>query len=103
MRWRRWCVTVASRETDAVPAPFAARAPRRVVLGDGARWIWMWADEHAPGTIQTVGIWHAKEGRQGRQRRPRQHAELRQEPVNDVSAVDIAGVSVPRPQTQVDH
>ena len=60
MRWRRWCVTVASRDTDAVPAPFAARAPRRVVLGDGARWIWKWVDEHAPGTIQTVDIWHSR-------------------------------------------
>ena len=36
-------------------------APRRVVLGDGAPWIWKLADEHAPGAIQIVDIWHAKE------------------------------------------
>ncbi len=65
--------TVASRDTDPVPAPFAARAlreaqrrcfqaaPRRVVLGDGAPWIWKWADEHAPGAIQIIDIRHAKE------------------------------------------
>ena len=65
--------TVAGRDTDALPAPFAARAlrearrrcfqdaPRRVVLGDGAPWIWNWADEHAPGAIQIVDVRHAKE------------------------------------------
>ena len=30
------------------------------VLGDGALWIWNWADEHAPGAIQIVDIFHAK-------------------------------------------
>ena len=65
--------SVAGRDTDAAPAPFAARAlrearrrcfqdvPRRVVLGDGAPWIWKLADEHAPGAIQIVDVWHAKE------------------------------------------
>ena len=65
--------SVAGRDTDPVPAPFAARAlrearrrcfqdaPRRVVLGDGAPWIWNWADEHAPGAIQIVDVRHAKE------------------------------------------
>ena len=65
--------TVAGRDTDPNPAPFARRAlreaerrcfdgaPRRVVLGDGAPWIWNWADEHAPGAIQIVDIWHARE------------------------------------------
>ncbi len=64
--------TVAGRDTDAEPSPFAARAlreaerrcfdeaPRRAVLGDGALWIWNWADEHAPGAIRIVDIFHAK-------------------------------------------
>ena len=64
--------TIASRDTDTEPAPFAGRAlreaerrcfdsaPRRAVLGDGAPWIWNWADEHAPGAIQIVDIFHAK-------------------------------------------
>ena len=65
--------TAAGRDTDPDPAPFARRvlreaarrgfqdAPRRVVLGDGAPWIWKLADEHAPGAIQIVDIRHAKE------------------------------------------
>ena len=64
--------TIASRDTDTEPSPFAGRAlreaerrcfdaaPRRAVLGDGAPWIWNWADEHAPGAIQIVDIFHAK-------------------------------------------
>ena len=64
--------TIASRDTDAEPSPFAGRAlreaerrcfdeaPRRAILGDGALWIWNWADEHAPGAIQIVDIFHAK-------------------------------------------
>ncbi len=64
--------TIASRDTDTEPSPFAGRAlreaerrcfddaPRRAVLGDGAPWIWNWAEEHAPGAIQIVDIFHAK-------------------------------------------
>ena len=36
------------------------KAPRRVVLGDGAAWIWNLADEYFPGAIQIVDIFHAK-------------------------------------------
>lgn len=36
------------------------RAGRRVVLGDGALWIWSLADEHFPGAIQIVDLFHAK-------------------------------------------
>ncbi len=65
--------TAAVRAADAEYPPFARRAlreaarrrfqraPRRVVLGDGAAWIWNLADEHFPGAIQIVDIWHAKE------------------------------------------
>ncbi len=65
--------SVATRDTDRHPSPFAARvvrelerrgvgqARRRVVLGDGAAWIWNFADEHLPDAIQIVDVFHAKE------------------------------------------
>jgi hypothetical protein len=65
--------SAATRDTDAQPGEFAARvarearrrgfeqAARRVVLGDGAPWIWNLADEHFPGAIQIVDLYHAKE------------------------------------------
>lgn len=37
------------------------RAPRRVILGDGAPWIWNLADEFFPGSVQIVDRFHAKE------------------------------------------
>jgi hypothetical protein len=37
------------------------RAQTRVVLGDGAPWIWNIADEHFPGAIQIVDLYHARE------------------------------------------
>ena len=63
----------ASRDTDDCPSDFAARvvreatrsgfdqAQRRVVLGDGAPWIWNLAGEHCPGALQIVDRFHAKE------------------------------------------
>jgi len=65
--------SAASRDTDAAPSPFAqradrearrrgfAQAPRRVVLGDGAPWIWNLADEQFPDAIQIVDLFHAKQ------------------------------------------
>ena len=65
--------SAAVRDTDAAYPPFVHRvlretrrrrfdrAPRRAVLGDGAAWIWNLADEHFPGAIQIVDIFHAKE------------------------------------------
>ncbi len=32
----------------------------RVILGDGAPWIWNFADEHFPDAVQIVDIFHAK-------------------------------------------
>ena len=64
--------SIATRDTDPEPAPFARRilreaerrgfdtAARRVVLGDGAAWIWNFADEHCPDATQIVDIFHAK-------------------------------------------
>jgi hypothetical protein len=65
--------SAASRETDTAPSEFAARAlreatrrgfdraPRQVVLGDGAAWIWNVATEHFPDAIQIVDRFHAKQ------------------------------------------
>lgn len=36
-------------------------APRRVVIGDGAAWIWNLADDLFPGAIQIVDLFHAKQ------------------------------------------
>jgi hypothetical protein len=37
------------------------RAKKKVVLADGAEWIWNIADQHFAGAIQIVDIWHARE------------------------------------------
>jgi len=38
-----------------------SRAKLKVVLGDGAIWIWNGADVHFPGAVQIVDIYHARE------------------------------------------
>jgi hypothetical protein len=65
--------SVASGDWAALRSPFAQRvdreaqrrgfdrAPRRVVLGDGAAWIWNVADDLFPGAIQIVDLFHAKQ------------------------------------------
>ncbi len=65
--------SAAQHDTQATPSAFAARvtrevtrrgfaqARRRVVLGDGAPWIWKLADEHLPGAVQIVDRFHAKQ------------------------------------------
>lgn len=37
------------------------RAKRKVVIGDGAPWIWNIADEHFPTAIQIVDLYHARQ------------------------------------------
>ena len=37
------------------------RAAKKVVIGDGAEWIWNIADDHFPGAIQIVDIFHARQ------------------------------------------
>jgi len=63
----------ATRDTDATGSAFAQRverearrrgfdrAPRQVVLGDGAPWIWNLAGEYFPDAIQIVDRFHVKE------------------------------------------
>ena len=58
--------SAASRDTDPLASAFAQRvhrearrrgfdaAPRRVVLGDGAEWIWNLAGEQFPGAVEIV-------------------------------------------------
>jgi hypothetical protein len=38
-----------------------SRAEKKVVLGDGAEWIWNIAKEHFPGAIQIVDLFHARQ------------------------------------------
>ena len=37
------------------------RATIRVIMGDGSHWIWNIADQHFPGAIQIVDLYHARE------------------------------------------
>ena len=65
--------SAASRDTDKELSEFAQRvsreaarrrfeqAPRRVILGDGAPWIWNLATELFPRAIQIVDRYHADE------------------------------------------
>ena len=38
-----------------------SRAGKKVVIGDGAEWIWNIAKEHFPGAIQIVDLYHARQ------------------------------------------
>lgn len=63
--------SAAQTDTEETPSAFAARvvreatrrgvdrAARRVVLGDGATWIWHLAEEHVPDAVQIVDRFHA--------------------------------------------
>jgi hypothetical protein len=38
-----------------------SRARKKVILGDGAEWIWNLADLHFPGALQIVDLFHARQ------------------------------------------
>lgn len=38
-----------------------SRAQKKVVIGDGAEWIWNLAGQHFPGAIQIVDLYHARQ------------------------------------------
>jgi hypothetical protein len=38
-----------------------SRAEKKVVIGDGAEWIWNIAKEHFPGAVQIVDLYHARQ------------------------------------------
>lgn len=64
--------SAAQKDLDEGPSEFAKRVERearrrnfdkakhRVVLGDGAPWIWNLASEYFPGAIEIVDLYHAK-------------------------------------------
>jgi hypothetical protein len=37
-----------------------SRAEKKVVIGDGAEWIWNLAQQHFPGAVQIVDLYHAR-------------------------------------------
>ena len=38
-----------------------SRAEKKIVMGDGAEWIWNLADQHFPGAMQIVDLYHARQ------------------------------------------
>ncbi len=38
-----------------------SQAQKKVVIGDGAEWIWNIADQHFPGAVQIVDLFHARQ------------------------------------------
>lgn len=38
-----------------------SRAKKKVVIGDGAEWIWNLAADHFPGAVQIVDLYHARQ------------------------------------------
>lgn len=38
-----------------------SRAEKKVVMGDGAEWIWNHAEQHFPGAVQIVDLYHARQ------------------------------------------
>lgn len=56
-----------------------SRAEKKVVLGDGAEWIWNLAAEYFPGAIQIVDLYHARQRlwELARKLYPNQEAEQR--------------------------
>lgn len=38
-----------------------SRAEKKVIIGDGAEWIWNIANQHFPGAIQVVDLYHARQ------------------------------------------
>src|SRR5207245_3893306 len=38
-----------------------SRAEKKVVMGDGAEWIWNLAEQHFPGALGIVDLYHARQ------------------------------------------
>jgi hypothetical protein len=53
-------------------------AEKKVVMGDGAEWIWNLADQHFPGAIQIVDLYHARQHLWELARRLHPHDEVNQ-------------------------
>jgi hypothetical protein len=55
-----------------------SRAETKVVMGDGAEWIWNLAHQHFPGAIQIVDLYHARQHLWELARRLHPHDEVHQ-------------------------
>lgn len=55
-----------------------SRAEKKVVMGDGAEWIWNLADQHFPGAVQIVDLYHARQHLWELARRLHPHDEVNQ-------------------------
>jgi hypothetical protein len=55
-----------------------SRAGTKVVMGDGADWIWNLADQHFPGAVQIVDLYHARQHLWDLARRLHPNDEVRQ-------------------------
>jgi hypothetical protein len=55
-----------------------SRAETKVVMGDGADWIWNLADQHFPGAVQIVDLYHARQHLWDLARRLHPNDEVRQ-------------------------
>jgi hypothetical protein len=55
-----------------------SRTETEVVMGDGAEWIWNLADQHFPGAIQIVDLYHARQHLWELARRLHPQAEVHQ-------------------------
>lgn len=71
------------------------RAEQKVMIGDGAEWIWNIADRHFPGAIQIVDLYHARQHlwELSRVLHPNQEAEqkrwmLRTQPMLDSGQIE---------------
>jgi len=53
---RFWTPIVCSGDAGGFRARQASRG-----AGDGARWLWRLVEEHFPGAVQIVDVWHAQE------------------------------------------
>jgi hypothetical protein len=72
-----------------------SRAEKKVVIGDGAEWIWNIADRHFPGAIPIVDLYHARQHlwELSRAVHPNQEAEqkrwmLRHQPLLDSGQIE---------------
>ncbi len=55
-----------------------SRAAKKVVMGDGAEWIWNLAEQHFPGAVQIVDLYHARQHLWELARRLHPNDEVRQ-------------------------
>ena len=56
-----------------------SRAETKVVMGDGAEWIWNLADQHFPGAVQIVDLYHARQHLWALARKLHPHDEINQQ------------------------